>query len=294
MVLIDAEMHQQNQQQQQQQVGRGINKIESENHNLIVPLPPPPTPPWTFTSTEEQPAAYPQTAIDSDVYAILHDKSLSADAMYARLQDAMRRSKMSSYQRQYPQQMYKRAQTIHDSIVMDGEKLLRSVSDHNKKSARNLINFLIALPEFSVNGKHEIQLYGETIEDSNIEELLREFSTNRKIKSTEEAVPSTLQGYHQFMNLLVRSNVPLNAIGSERHRQQIISGGGGSTELPSSSNISIPSPPSSKQTTTSPNKTKKKTKKKRKRADSDSDDNARTVWIRGVPVKERKTWKDYK
>ena len=326
MVLVPAEMHQQ---------GSGISGVVAPN--LItpsVPLQPPPLPQWGI-ETAQQYSTYPPSALDSDMSAILQDKNLSIDVKYAKYQDAIIRHRMSSYQRQYPQQVYKRPRTIHDSVEMDVEKLLRSIPEQKKKSARMLINFLTALPQFSVNGQNEIQLNGETIENTNIIELLREFSIDRKTMPI-----SPPKGYHQFMDLLIQSNVTPEAIGSERHRQQMSVGDESGRRDPShirresspqpsrvesttsiqpsrvesttsiqpsrigsrsqgdatdASSSSSSEPLSSRQSRPLKKKKKKTSTKRRQRgrSSSSSDDN-RTVWIRGVPVKEgEEIWQDY-
>ena len=303
MVLIPAEMH--------QQQGGGLN-------NLIipsVPLQPPPPPQWEYMVDKQQ---NPANALDSAMSTILQDKNLSADAKYAQYQYAIHRHRML-----HPQtQAYKRARTVHDTIEMNVEQLLRSIPDRKKRSARMLINFLATLRQFSVNGQNEIQLNGETIEGTNLIELLREFSMERK----NNVQPP--KGYHQFMNLLLSSGVPLEAIGNERYRQQLTSNLEGEEEedsiihhshhsdplIPSHSfsrsvrsplsSVQIPSRVSSGVTIRSLQSKRKKDngkkttvtheRQRRRRRSSSSDDNIDNVGIRGVMLKEEKTWKDYK
>ena len=214
MVLIPAEMY-------QQEGGGKKNNASTE-------------PQWNFETTQKY-STYPSSALDSDMSAILRDKNLSADVKYAQYQDAIQRHRIASFrgqqfppqqlqQRQQQQQQqqqqqpsYKRERTAFDKVEMNIEELLRNIPDNKKTSARQLLNFLASLRQFSVNGRHEIQLNDETIVNSNLSELLREISIDRR-RTVNQQTP---EGYHQFMNLLSQTNVPLNAIGSERHRLQI-------------------------------------------------------------------------
>ena len=317
MVLVPAEVHQQSE--------ADNNKVETKSKLNKSDVSPqyPEIPQWDFV-VDKQYSTYPKSALDGDMKAILEDDKLSIDAKYAQYQDAMIRHRIATSKQQFPLQSYqqvplqsyKRIHTIHESAAMDIEKLLYQIPEQKKRNARMLLHFLANLPQFSVNGLNEIQLHGSTIENTNLSELLREFSVDQKTPT--ELLP---EGYQQFIDFLRQMHVSPQAIGNEQQRNQLNvstkqsttnSSRDAQTRILRASSLSPPPPPPSsivqnsfantpKSSIGTPirsekiNKRKKlsKSKGRKKQRSESSDDEDRTVWINGIPVKEKKTWQDW-
>jgi hypothetical protein len=151
------------------------------------------------------------TALDREMGSILNNKGLSTDMKFRQYQDALQRYQMLLHERDKPAV----PPPPIDNQKLPKELLLRDVPNQKKKKAKLLFDFIENIPELSVTRRNEIQINGETIENSNIVDIFADLTLDR-----QRVAP--LRGFREFVTLLQRHNVPLEAIGNRRRREALL------------------------------------------------------------------------
>lgn len=154
------------------------------------------------------------STLDNDMSAILKNKDLPTDAKFRQYQGALQRYQMLVRKRDKVPRVEKKKSLPKDQLL--------DMPNYRKGKANILYQFIENIPELTVNERNEIQINGKTIQNSNIVDIFAALTLDRKMETPP-------RGFQEFFELLRRHNVPLEAIGNQRWRNELTSSSSSTT-----------------------------------------------------------------
>lgn len=171
-------------------------------------------PSWEF-HVGKPPNVYPENALDTDMNTILKNTKTKTAEKYKQYQDAIQRRRIKSYKKDHPPKRYIQKRFGSVTIKALKEKLINNVPRWNRDKAKKLYDFILKIPQLSINEYDEILINDERIENSNIVDLFVDMSS-------EVFKNESLPGQEQFMNLLIRNGISVDVIGNSAYQRRVI------------------------------------------------------------------------
>ena len=170
-------------------------------------------PTWEF-HVGKPPKIYPENALDVDMETILQNKKTGTGEKYRQYMDVLQRQRIKNYKKEHPQIKYNRKKASEPMIRNMKEKLINNVPRWKRDKAKQLYDFIVQIPQLSINEYDEIEINGERIENSNITQLFVDMSSD---VYRNESLP----GQTQFMDLLIRNGISSDVIGNEAYQREV-------------------------------------------------------------------------
>ena len=184
----------------------------------------------------EAPLLTHMSQIDKEMNNIVQNNEMSTDMKFKMYQDALRKYHVLTHERDNQTHIAEQQPPLAAAAAaqpgaaaarsaaaartpgakrVPTDALLRDLPKQKKKNAKLLMEGLERMPELSLSDKNEIRINGDTIENSNIYDLVSDLTRDRK-----HNVPPP-RGHQQLMTLIRQHNLPMLAIGNQQRRNAL-------------------------------------------------------------------------